>query len=305
MNVHASGNQHAQQPWMTARPKQPEAQDGAQDGIGRAKESEIAVQADAAESEESKGVIRLLQAGHFTGVADVRLRINFHDQLQQLEAQNAGKAFAEAMPGLLGELADKVNQLGEDFGLSEPAKELVQSFEEEIKNLLAEAGSTQRPLSTTVDSVKNSFSTFLESLQGAFASMPSPVAEESDPEESDVAELPGDDEASTTDDQTENLASAAASDGNVEEAGEGLELSGDGTTAFTTALQELETWFGQRMVSLQSDVIASQQLPPLSQPQGNGRAYSKFLDIYRTLSSGFEANGESANSKTTSLIAEA
>jgi hypothetical protein len=27
-------------------------------------------------------VIRLLQAGHFKGVADVRLRINFHEELR-------------------------------------------------------------------------------------------------------------------------------------------------------------------------------------------------------------------------------
>ncbi len=35
------------------------------------------------------GVIRLLEAGHFKGVADVRLRINFHDQLEQRAADKA------------------------------------------------------------------------------------------------------------------------------------------------------------------------------------------------------------------------
>lgn len=303
MNVHASGNQHAQQPWMTAKPRHSEARGGAQDGIARTKESEIAVPAEAAESEGSKGVIRLLQAGHFAGVADVRLRINFHDQLQQLAAENAGKALDQAMPGLLGELADKVHLLGEEHGLSEQGKELIQSFEEEIKNLLAEARTTQAPLTTTLGNIKTSFSAFLESLQGAFAGLPSPVGEES-AAENDLAGLPGDDDASATDDQTENLASAASSDENVEESGEGQE-SDDGTTAFKTALQELEAWFGQRMDSLHSDATAAQQLPPLSQPRGDGRAYSKFLEIYRALGSGIENNGASAESKEARLIAEA
>lgn len=305
MNVHASGNQHAQQPWMTARPKHSEARAGAQEGVARAKENEIAVPAEAAESEGSKGVIRLLQAGHFTGVADLRLRINFHDQLQEGAAQSTAKAFDEAMPGLLGELAEKVNLLGEDFELSGQGEELIQSFEEEIRTLLAEAKTAQTPLSATLDNIKASFSTFLESLQGAFAAVPSPVAEESDPGETDLAELVGDDDASATEDQTGDLASAAASEENVEGAGDGLEQSEDGTATFNTALRELETWFGQRMDSLQSDVSAAQQLPPLSPPRGNGRAYDKFLEIYRTLNSGIEASGASAQSKTTTLIAEA
>ena len=33
----------------------------------------------------AKGVLRLLQEGHFKGVADVRLRINFHDELAAIE----------------------------------------------------------------------------------------------------------------------------------------------------------------------------------------------------------------------------
>jgi hypothetical protein len=37
-------------------------------------------------SEEERGVIRLLQEGHFKGVSDVRLRINFHDELAGIES---------------------------------------------------------------------------------------------------------------------------------------------------------------------------------------------------------------------------
>lgn len=33
--------------------------------------------------EKVKGVVRLLHEGHFKGVADIRLRINFHEQLHR------------------------------------------------------------------------------------------------------------------------------------------------------------------------------------------------------------------------------
>ena len=43
-------------------------------------------------SEKSPGVVRLLEEGHFKGVADVRLRINFFEELE------AGNAAAAALP---------------------------------------------------------------------------------------------------------------------------------------------------------------------------------------------------------------
>ena len=49
---------------------------------------------DEAGETKTKGVVRLLQEGHFKGVADVRLRINFHDELTQLSIQSVQVDFA-------------------------------------------------------------------------------------------------------------------------------------------------------------------------------------------------------------------
>ena len=38
-------------------------------------------------AEGQKGVLRLLQEGHFKGVSDVRLRINFHDEISAMESE--------------------------------------------------------------------------------------------------------------------------------------------------------------------------------------------------------------------------
>ena len=45
---------------------------------------------------EANGVLQNLQAGHFRGVADVRLRINFADQILAVEPQAAGLAASQA-----------------------------------------------------------------------------------------------------------------------------------------------------------------------------------------------------------------
>jgi len=42
----------------------------------------------AQEDSRAKGVLRLLQEGHFKGVADVRLRINFHEELTAIAHEN-------------------------------------------------------------------------------------------------------------------------------------------------------------------------------------------------------------------------
>lgn len=301
MNVHASGNQHAQQAWMNARPKHTEARTAAEEGIARTKEA--AAPGEATDAEGSKGVIRLLQAGHFNGVADVRLRTNFHDQLQQGAAQDAARTFEGAVPGLLDDLAKEVSLLGAQSGLSSQGKDLADSFAEEIQLLLEGAKTAQTPLSTTLADIKSKFSTFLESLEGAFAGLPSPIVEELNPDEEEIAELLEEGDASNQDEQTPQQAAAAMNEDETEEA-EGELGQPDGLTAFKAALQELESWFSQSLASLQSDATAAQQLPPLSEPRGNGAAYSKFLEIYRNLNSGSEAGGTSVESDAAKLDAQ-
>ena len=46
-------------------------------------------------------MIRLLQAGHFKGVADVRLRINFNDELTAIGDGKTAEAVGQAVPNFL------------------------------------------------------------------------------------------------------------------------------------------------------------------------------------------------------------
>ena len=71
-----------------------------------------------------------------------------------------------------------------------------------------------------------------------------------------------------------------------------------------TALQDLSDWFSASLGTLQNDATAAQQLPPLSEPRGNGAAYSKFLEIYKNLSSGAGTGATPADDASAQLNAE-
>ena len=60
-----------------------------------------------------RGVLRLLEAGHFKGVADVRLRINFHDELEARAAERGREALGGATDALIDSVAGGVSSLVE------------------------------------------------------------------------------------------------------------------------------------------------------------------------------------------------
>ena len=58
---------------------------------------------DGEETQEARGVLRLLQEGHFKGVADLRLRVNFAEELAGIELpelsapKGNGKAYEKSL----------------------------------------------------------------------------------------------------------------------------------------------------------------------------------------------------------------
>src|SRR5262245_58927086 len=62
-----------------------------------------------AEEATLPGVIRLLQQGHFTGVADVRLRIVHHEQLTALANQQTAAVLNQSTTDLVARIVADVN----------------------------------------------------------------------------------------------------------------------------------------------------------------------------------------------------
>ncbi|HUU85634.1 MAG TPA: hypothetical protein VM243_19215, partial [Phycisphaerae bacterium] len=115
MNVHPIDHGHVALPHaahQTARPKQIDNQSPtAAPRPDAVPEETASPKHDKHDGEKVPGVIRLLEAGHFKGVADVRLRINFFEQLSaraeaaaQPVVQDESRQLVETVNAQLDEL---------------------------------------------------------------------------------------------------------------------------------------------------------------------------------------------------------
>jgi hypothetical protein len=195
-------------------------------------------------NQDQKGVIRLLQEGHFKGVADVRLRINFFDELAAIEAGQLKTAADGNINGVLGAIggdAELLLALSEaPEGGAEGLQELQEVFAAAVNGAKEEFMGAEMPSKDgLVESINWAFEAFIEGLQELFGPEPEVMEEE--------APAPSMDEA---------LESYIA----------GLKA------AFEAAMEDFSGALGGVAV-----------LPELSEPSGNGVAYEKFLAIYNEM----------------------
>jgi hypothetical protein len=189
--------------------------------------------------EDGKGVLRLLQEGHFKGVSDVRLRINFFQQLTAIEAgklqavaEEKVNAVLESVGGVVNSFLEGENELTEEqtAGVSELQETFIQAV----------SGYTNEP----VTDLNNAFEDFVEALRNLFTPPVQTQAEDipTNTESNGVPELPW------------------------------QIFIEDLQSAFTAATNQLTQAFAEVQI-----------LPELSEPNGNGVAYEKFLAIYNEL----------------------
>jgi hypothetical protein len=194
--------------------------------------------------EEGQGVIGLLQEGHFKGVADVRLRINFFDELAAIESGELKTASEGSINGVLGAVGGDAESL---LSLSETPEEdrdglqgLQDAFAAAVNAANEEFMGAEVPSKDGLaESINWAFEAFIDGLQQLFGPEP---------------EL------------TEEEALALSMEEALESYISGL------TEAFETAMGDF---------SGELDGVAV--LPELSQPSGNGVAYEKFLAIYNEM----------------------
>lgn len=274
MNIQGVGNQQA---WMHVKAKQDDTKnitDIAEDIAAAPK----TVQAGEAQTDgdRAEGVLRLIQAGHFQGVADVRLRINFYDELQQISAQNTGQALEGGAQELSTNLTAKLEKIGAEFELPAETEALAASFRERMDQIIADTKDGKTDLTSALASMHAEFATLLEALKAAMTGSSEPVEEEEAAEQADAEEA-----------APEDADEAVVAEGETPEDSGVIEE--EPLAPFETRLAELEAWFATAMTTLESSATAtqaSQALPHLSAPRGNGVAYAKFLEIYENMGSG-------------------
>ena len=216
------------------------------------------------------GVIRLLEAGHFKGVADVRLRINFFEELSA-RANNAARETLSESSGELAEtveagVADLVECLAADESAREDVTGLVAEFGEQLQTVVNQ-GTDPGPID---------YDALREAVQGVFAELvegltallgPPPVEPDVAPVEPDTA--PSDPDASPVDpDPAESVADAEEDSPEV---------------AFEDALAILSETFTVALNGFLEAIEAAGRLPDPEPAPGHGAAYDKFLAIYNDL----------------------
>lgn len=202
-------------------------------------------QSELQENDTEKGVLRNLLEGHYKGVADVRLRINFFEELAAIEAAKVQTVAAEKVGGVLESVGDVVTDFVEgDNGLT---PEQITAVSELHNTFSQAAGESQNE--PAVD-LTTAFDDFVVALRNLFTPPEQTPEETTIPETEDV----GTTESSSTTEQP-----------------------------WQTFLDNLQSAFSAASDELTKAVTSLQILPELSEPNGNGVAYEKFLAIYNDL----------------------
>lgn len=245
-------------------------------------EDPVPTETDAVES-GPRGVIRLLQEGHFKGVADVRLRINFHDELT---ARAAAVATQTATAGV-SELVDNVNAEAQELvdtwnldadGLAAAQNALSQFDSAAQAALLASTAGGTVDTTRLADLLREAFDLFSGQLN-ALATPPVPVGSETGEKSAS-----GESEPSPAGDGEQSVIEpVAAADSPAEET---PQTADEPVGVTRVAVEPLAQFFADELAGLLASIGEASQLPPMtSEPMGNGQAYDKFVAIYNELTS--------------------
>jgi hypothetical protein len=236
------------------------------------------------QGEQKRGVLRLLEEGHFKGVADVRLRINFFDEL----AAQADSQAVASVPGqtqsltdqVAGEFASVLGTLGLDEQNTAAANQLMEAFRTAAQEAAGAAVTDGRPDTAALQAkLGEAFTTLVNGLRSLTAP-PEPLPETT-PETPDGGET-GESQPPPPD------ASAPATPADPTEP----------PPADTTAVDpfaSLTQVFDAAVATLNQSLSAMIRLPDPAPSPGHGAAYDKFLAIYNAMRDG---DSTSSNEQT-------
>ncbi len=216
-------------------------------------------------SESGQGVIRLLQEGHFKGVADVRLRINFAAELAEIEQSRIKQDADGAIDGVFESVS---SVLGSPEVTEPPPEASLDAFEQAVKQSKAAFFAAEFPsLKTLTSDLESAFEAFISSLTPE-----AQTSSDTEPPSAVGAVGEGNDVIDTE--------TIPGSPGEQDVSAPAAPDSGAAPFDLGAALR---TAFSEAMEDLSNKLSTSNILPELSEPNGNGVAYEKFLAIYNNL----------------------
>lgn len=244
-------------------------------------------------SEKQKGIIRNLLEGHFKGVADVRLRINHFEELSAIENSQLKSFVTENIDNISSPITETINGFFGDDGQEltiqaeyDAAKELEQLFLQEVNSAKEAFLASEEPSITLLeDELNNAFQSLIQALEDLNTTVQIPT----DPEELIDSTLQIQTESENTVGQTvqpeatgTDIFTGTESEPIVTENTEDQEPV-EPQYDFQAFIESLTSSFETALDTLMNELRQSSVLPELSEPEGNGRAYDKFLQIYNQM----------------------
>jgi hypothetical protein len=222
--------------------------------------------------EKIKGVVRLLQEGHFKGVADVRLRINFFEELSSIEVGEIQKVVGEKIPSI----TDSVNANLEALLLSdELSEEQVTSISEHMETFTQSVNLIKEDFLNTVQPSKENLISGLNYGFEEFITSVNLVLFPTEPDSPDDISTNG---VVGTGESINVNPVGREYDKNIES-----DQAVESETNFQDFISNLRTTFAESLNEMTNALNNSKTLPDPSEPNGNGKAFDKFLAIYNKL----------------------
>ena len=216
---------------------------------------------------KTRGVIRNLLNGHYKGVADVRLRINFHEELAAMEQAELAASAETEIGNLENALRTEIDKLLELPDLTEEKSAGITDTINILYGEIEKSAAEFTDIETASAELSKSFDNFIINLNEHFA-VPEEVVIEETAVETELAEQPI---VAETDEELPEEPAAFDYD------------------TFITGLKEL---FVEVLENMKLSLSEVSVLPEITEPKGNGAAFEKFMEIYNEMRSGEETEPE-------------
>ncbi len=263
----------------------------------------IVVNGSSTETSNTPGVIRLLEAGHFKGVADVRLRINFFDELSERVAEHAAPVIKEHRDELVQTITGQVDDLVSPLSLNEEDQTAVAELVAQFNARVEEAVTSAYPDNTDalVASLGSAFDALASQLHELLTVVDTPDATSDAPKLTIADGQPAPTQLTPVLDERMLLESGAltgAQDAAITAVSEYIQpedtviaepltpttyQTNDSSASLDDALAALRQAFEGALTSLTTAINEVSLLPDPTAPNGNGGAYAKFLSAYDEL----------------------
>ena len=231
-------------------------------------------------STKQRGVLRLLEEGHFKGVAELRLNIRFHEELQNRQQTRTANVLEDSFSEIEKVVDEGLETLTAGFadneataeGLKKAGEDFITALQQTREQFLKGGAASPEDLS---DTLAQQFAEF----EAAVNSLLEP--QETTPEASPAESMKEEPLQTAQTQETTTDPAAAANVGETQVSPETETVAGE-TRTVADPLAGLRQAFLDELEQM-SQNLDSVTLPELSEPSGHGRAYDKFLAIYQQL----------------------